>query len=157
MKTTTFIAETLPQLLAKLQPDTPAQWGMMSAQHMVEHLSTVLMLGAGKINVPILLPEEKIQANYERTIVQKMPIPKNLRVAVVPATPGPLEFPNLSEAVAFTLACAQEFLHFWENNPQAKVNHPVLGSLHQADWLYFQCLHLQHHLSQFGLWDEANA
>ena len=148
----TFVEAEFKPRLSKLQADTPRVWGSLSAQGMVEHLALPLMLGMGAFpGLRPLYEPERLAANYQRTFVEKTPIPRNFKAGLVAAEPPPLEYESLEEAKDFVLDLVQQFADFWTQNPGAKVLHPVFGELGQADWDYFQQLHLGHHLAQFGL------
>ena len=54
------IAEMI-QTLDKLQQETPAKWGTLSAQGMVEHLCDGLKMASGKLKFPLEIAPDKIE------------------------------------------------------------------------------------------------
>jgi hypothetical protein len=52
------IAEMI-QTLDKLTQDTPAKWGNLSAQGMVEHLCDGLKMSSGKLKFPLEIAADK--------------------------------------------------------------------------------------------------
>ena len=52
--------ENTIETLMKLKPNTKPQWGSMSAQRMVEHLTDTLAIATGRNPQPLLIPEDKI-------------------------------------------------------------------------------------------------
>ena len=60
----TFIQPDLELVLQhfdKLDENTKPEWGSMSAQRMVEHLSDTLSLAKGELEVKLEIPEDKVE------------------------------------------------------------------------------------------------
>ena len=148
----TFIETGLKPRLARVQDDSPALWGLMQAQQMVEHLLLPLALGLGNFpELQPLFPEARLAANYQRNFVEKQMLPRNVKMPLLSDQPRPLAFPDLNAAKAAVLELAQAFVEYWEASPpDHRVLHPVFGQLNAQDWAYFQEQHLDHHLRQFG-------
>lgn len=151
-----FLETELFELLVKLNADTPAAWGLMNAQQMVEHLVMVQSISTGKFEAPITLPPDKVERRYQAMFVDKVPMPRGFRNALVPDTPTPLQFESIEAAIAVLRKQVMGFLAYFEANPEARLNHPVLGSLGFEEWLYFNNVHHKHHLVQFGLLPDPN-
>ncbi len=155
-----FLREGVYTTLARLSPETPAQWGMMNAQQMVEHLRMPLFLSCGFAEIKPLFEADKLARNYQATIVEKRQIPRNIKFKDgFIAEPQPLEYGSLGEAIeGVREAIGAFFERFSEEEDQKnlRILHPVLGMLSYQDWLYFHCKHIWHHSIQFGLLpDEA--
>ncbi|MCP4442429.1 MAG: DinB family protein [Aureispira sp.] len=148
-----FIKTEIPQLLNQLQADTPAQWGVMSAQHMVEHLGGSFLLGTGRFPVKPMYNEEKTQRSYDYIIKARQPFMKGVKINMVPVEPAPYRFASLEEAKEKLLNAVQQFFDYFEQNPDAKLPHPAFGSLDYADFIVFEAQHAKHHFLQFGLID----
>ena len=73
------ISEMIPRL-DKLTENTSPQWGSMSAQRMVEHLSDSLKISSGKIKLAIEVEEEKIERMIQFLNSEKE-MPKNFEVS----------------------------------------------------------------------------
>jgi len=75
----TINRNNIESYLNKLTEDAKAQWGMMSPQHMIEHLETGLLTGSGEIqNFEIATPEEHL-AKVVETIFNHKPMPKEFK------------------------------------------------------------------------------
>lgn len=145
-----FLFQQLPHILEKLEAETSPRWGLMSAQHMVEHLSGTSYLAMGKIPVQLSIPEERIPESLAFLWSEK-PYKRNLRVTGVPEKPGPVRFASLEEAKQKMIATLEKFRAFADANPSYEALHPVFGTLNRAGWERFMHRHTVHHFRQFGL------
>lgn len=58
-----FLKNDLVPLLENIPFDQKPEWGSMTVQQMIEHLSDVFRLASGKfINKKLVIPEEKLAA-----------------------------------------------------------------------------------------------
>jgi hypothetical protein len=142
-----------PDLLAplyQLPTDAQPKWGVMGPQHMVEHLSLIMRVSNGKINAPLSSPEEKLPRllNFLRS---EAPLPREFKAPGISATPAPLRFAGMEEAIARLEREVADFRTFFKENPEATPIHPVFGPLSFADWVLFHNKHFTHHYAQFGL------
>lgn len=151
MNYTAFLKTEMWDLLSNLRADSPAHWGVMSAQHMVEHLGMVFAMSLGFGKIKPFFDEEKTRRNYEFTIVQKNPLPRNLKFKNgLLAEPLPLEFESLEQAIQNLKEIVNAFFERFEE-PNLTTQHPVLGVLNIDDWQIFHTAHVTHHFIQFGL------
>lgn len=147
----TWLTQTFPSLLASLQADTPAYWGQMSAQHMLEHLGGIFLLATKPDHqVPVFISEDKMP-RAQGWLESDLPFRKDIRPPVMPETPPPLRFPDIDHAKAQLLKAVARFQQFYTEHPEATVPHPAFGPLNHHQWLRFHVKHCQHHLRQFGL------
>ena len=58
---TVFNRAKLQKTLSKLRPDSLPLWGILTAQHMVEHLAETIRFSNGKKTVPLAIPEDKAE------------------------------------------------------------------------------------------------
>ena len=137
------------QLLQKLTPETPALWGSMSAQRMVEHLTDTINLARGKGDFKLAIPETSA-LKAKQFIYTDKPMAQNLQVTF--ATPEiKLRNADLDDAIdEFTLTWV-DFMEEVEENPQLETLHPYFGMLNREDWLKLHAKHFTHHIQQFGL------
>ena len=77
--------DALTSVLNKLQDDTPAVWGKMSAQNMIEHISSIVLFSNGRKSIPLLFPEEKA-ASLKVWMLLKLPCLKNLKIIPITIT-----------------------------------------------------------------------
>ena len=153
MDSINFLKTELPVLLDKLSSTAEPKWGLMSAQHMVEHLSGVIMISNGRFEAPAMYDDEKLSKNYNYIIKDKNRLKRNTKAPILPENPLPLRFASLPEAKEKLLKSLDTFFAFYASNPESKQMHPAFGLLNFEDWAYFHCIHSQYHLDQFGLYE----
>ncbi len=153
MDCTKFLKSELPLLLSELQSTAAPKWGLMSAQHMIEHLSGVIMISNGRFEAPAMYEEERLSKNYSYIIKEQNRIKRNTKAPILPENPLPLRFATLAEAKEKLLKSIDSFFAFYEANPDTKQMHPAFGLLNFEEWTYFHCIHTQYHLDQFGLFE----
>jgi oxepin-CoA hydrolase/3-oxo-5,6-dehydrosuberyl-CoA semialdehyde dehydrogenase len=141
-----------PTLIGRLQAETPPLWGLMSAQHMLEHLYLVLRMGSGKLlNIPIVTPPEKIPKRQD-FLMSEVPMPREFKAPLLPKEGVlPLEFPDIATAKQALIQEIEDFYAYFEAHPQAELPHPVFGMLDFEKWEMMQRKHFTHHFTQFGM------
>lgn len=147
-----FPSNTIWELLSRLEPNTPAHWGTMTAQHMVEHLILPLQIGRGVFKVEVVTPEAKVGRVKQLMLLGEAPLKKGFAAPFLPEGLLPLQFENLTLAIEALKKETEAFLLFLETYSDSSSTHPVFGPLNKEEWLLFQSKHFTHHFSQFGLW-----
>ncbi len=145
-----FLKEEVPHLLDSLQADNQPIWGLMSAQHMLEHVSALLYISLGKKAFPLMTPPDQLESSRAWLMSHKE-FPISFAAPGIPANPGPLRFASLEEAKEKLLESLAAFFQKYTENPEAEAVHPVFGSINKEQWEQFHFKHIQHHLMQFGL------
>jgi len=137
-----------------LQHDTPAKWGLMSPQHMVEHLADFIDLSTAKISFPLAVPEEHVP-QYRAFLFSDKVFRENTKApnGVMPDSPGPYRLASLDEAKLDFKRALDSFFSFFETDPLKTTLHPAFGHLNFDEWLILHDKHIRHHLRQFGLSD----
>ena len=153
MNHTHFLKKELPVLLEGLHSTAEPKWGIMSAQHMVEHLSGVILISNGRFDEPAMYDEERLAKNHDFIIKEQNRIKRNTKAPILPEEPLPLRFGSLAEAKEKLLKTLDTFFAHFEANPDAKFMHPAFGLLNFEEWTYFHGIHTQYHLDQFGLYE----
>ncbi len=148
-----FLKSELPSLLANLHADTPAKWGKMTAQHMVEHLSGTVIISNGKFAWPGGADgtEWGRQHRAEMFAPGYDSYPHHVVAPGVPETPAALRFPDIETAKGKFLAEIDRFFDHFSKNPEARPVHPVFGPLEFSEWKTAHMVHFRHHFKQFGL------
>ncbi len=142
----------IAQRLEKLREHTLAQFGIMTPQHMVEHLTLTVKISYNRIKIPEFVPNEKQLA--QKRILLDTPAQFPLGVVAPGTTAGdllPLKYTSLSEAKEQLLASLNAYNGYFHSTPDATSVHPRFGSLNHAEWERFHRKHFEHHLEQFGL------
>jgi oxepin-CoA hydrolase/3-oxo-5,6-dehydrosuberyl-CoA semialdehyde dehydrogenase len=137
--------------LGRLNPDTQAKWGMMTPQHMVEHLVFHFRTAMGQIQMDIVTPEDRIE-KWQDSLWNYIAMPENYKHPKMdPEKLMPLEFNSLPEAMMALSTTWDEYLAYFKANPEARNNNAVFGSLDKVQWDLLGRKHFHHHLRQFGL------
>ena len=142
--------EEIKLKLALLQEDSKPLFGLMSPQHMVEHLIITFKLSVAKIKIADFEPTEKQLAQKEALLNTPMDFPKGIRAPGLPSTLMPLKYKNLEEAMNQLIQSMEEYEHFFSEKGKSTL-HPRFGKMTFEDWNKFHSKHIPHHLSQFNL------
>jgi hypothetical protein len=131
----------------KLQPDTPAVWGKMTSQQMVEHLIDQVQYTNGKKEPFCEVLEKEANKAKQINIYTDVEIPRN----VVFGTPQEqLIYPDLPSAIQRLLAELDDFDQYFAK-PGRTAIHGGFGPMNYKEWLIWHSKHFFHHLKQFGL------
>lgn len=142
--------ETLSQRLQGLNQDTVAKFGILTPQHMVEHLILTLKMSAGRIPIPEFVPTEKQLAQKQALLFTDITFPQGVKAPGLPDTLLDLRFPDLATAKAELIKSWDAYQLLFQENPMKQTPHPRFGLLNFAEWERFHAKHMDHHLSQFG-------
>ena len=133
----------------KLTATTPALWGTMTSQRMVEHLVDVIRIATGEYPQDLLIDVEKIPSML-RFLDSDKPMAKDIQVPFATK-----EIPLRNEELALAV---DEYTEAWisleelfEFNPTFTSVHPYYGPLNFDQWKRLHAKHLTHHFQQFGL------
>lgn len=137
-------------VLQNLDPHQQPIWGIMTAQHMVEHLSATMRISNGKRYLPLRIREDQIPARMEFLYSDK-PFEKNLRFVEGPPQLLPLKNDNMEAAIALLVKMIDVFEAHYLDMPEDRPIHPLFGPLDRAQWIQFHHRHFDHHFAQFNL------
>ena len=138
------------KMLYQLQPDVVPLWGIMTPQHMVEHLSASIRMSNGKLRLEQKIADEDIPARLT-FLYSDAPFPKNIRQANSPEGLRPLRCQNMAEAIALLEEMLRVFEQHFLAQPDDKPIHPLFGPLNHEQWMQFHMRHMRHHFTQFRL------
>jgi len=142
---------TIVKLLSQLTEDSQSNWGLMSAQHLVEHLEFFNRMALGEVKTEITTPEEHIE-KYQESLWNYKAMPKEFKHPLLKKDEAEtLRFENLEEAKKAYLESYDRFIRFFEDNPTVKTANTVFGMLDKYHWYLLNRKHMNHHFSQFGL------
>ncbi len=145
-----FLSVDFPHLLRQLSADAKPVWGLMTPQHMVEHLIVTYKMSIGRIKIPVISAVED-QPRLKAYLMKDRPMRRS-----VPSPTGdnklqPLRSASLQEAVDKAIKETDSFLRFAEEQPDFMADHPYGGSMRADEWLFFHRKHIKHHFIQFNL------
>lgn len=145
-----FFTDECIKLLKTLKKDQTPEWGMMTPQHMVEHLVSTWIISNGRFQVPAKTTPEQ-QTKKLKFLSSELPFERGITNPVTGQKLNPLRKNSLTEAIQSLERAMQTFFEFHKKNPTARPTHPVFGPLNKEEWLRFQAKHMSHHLAQFNL------
>ena len=148
MKEATFEKE-IPEILDRLSSETKPEWGIMTPQHMVEHLIITWKISRGRINTPVI-SEEGLEERRAFLMSDK-PYDRNIQVPALKGELPKLRFPDLDSAKGALIAELKAFHDYYDENPNAEHENLFFGKLNRDQWLHLHFKHSRHHFTQFGL------
>ena len=145
-----FLRSTFVNELKKLSSDTPAAFGKMNVQQMIEHMSDSIRYANGKDPQKIITPPERLKLMKDFIMSEKDFRP-NTPNSLMSETPVPCKAASLSEAITELEGEIKDFINYFENQPGITSNNPFFGELNYAEWVQGLHKHALHHLRQFGV------
>ncbi len=147
------ISETtaILSILDKLEDSHLPVFGKMSPQHMIEHISAIVLYSNGRRSVPLLFSEEKAAKFKAYLIDTDNEFPVGFRAPLIGEDLLPLRFVNLDAAKSILMKEVNRYHEYWEQNKDGKMMHPTLGILDHREWTIFHNKHFTHHFNQFNL------
>jgi oxepin-CoA hydrolase/3-oxo-5,6-dehydrosuberyl-CoA semialdehyde dehydrogenase len=137
--------------LAKLSENSKGKWGIMTPQHMLEHLTDSFKSAVNEIKYDIDTAEEQIE-KYQDSLYNYYPFPKNSKTPVLKDDVlNDLKNDNLAEAKKQFIEAYDAFELYYKENPEATANNAVFGELDKDLWDLINRKHLNHHFEQFNL------
>lgn len=153
-KQTTFIdidRAILEEKLGKLKADTKAQWGIMTPQHMLEHLEYTLKIAVEDLKIDIATPEEHLK-KVQESLYNYKKMPKNYKMPLMKEDGlENLVHPDFETAKLAFLASYDKFEALFKENPKKTTKNAVFGELNYFEWKLLNRKHFNHHFEQFGL------
>lgn len=145
-----FLKQEYIPLLKKLKGDEKGNFGKLSPQGMIEHMSEAFGNAYGKIHLPLHTKEEMVPRFREFALSDK-PFKENTPNAYMSETPAPFRHANIPAAISELEGEIKAFFDFYKANPDTKKLNPFFGEFSYQDWLHLLHKHANHHLKQFNL------
>lgn len=145
-----FLLHDFYKILKNLSADTKANFGLMTPQHMVEHLIYVVKVMSKKHNGEREIPANKRQLGFQKFVQDGAVLahrPSDKTKADLP----PLKYNSLEEAIAEIPKAVSRFYHLWDNNPDYLPYGSFTGEMSFEDLELFHYMHFRYHFWQFGL------
>jgi len=154
-KQETFVEMTdskIDECLSKLSNDMKPKWGIMTPQHMIEHLEYTYKIAAGEIQDFKISTPEKILEKVKNSLWNYDKFPKNSQFPELEKdTLDDLKHENLDMAIQNFKEQRKKYLEYFKENPDATLSNMVFGELNKYEWYLLERKHLNHHFEQFGL------
>lgn len=142
----------LRKKLEELTPETQPKFGIMTPQHMVEHLALVVEFSNGKRTAELQKSIETAMRWKQVLIYTDYEMQPGVRAPFIPEDQLlDLKYADLNESIQNLVNELEDFEVFFKDNPSKEVMHPALGNLNHHEWLIFHTKHFAHHFRQFGL------
>ena len=144
--------EKIEECLQKLTADMQPKWGIMTPQHMLEHLEYTYKIASGEIQDFEIATPEKILEKVHHSLYNYNPFPKNSNFPLLEKdTLDSLKHPDLATAIDKFKEQREKYLTFFKENPEAILKNLVFGELNRYESYLLERKHLNHHFEQFGL------
>ncbi|WP_412983988.1 phenylacetic acid degradation bifunctional protein PaaZ [Pontimicrobium sp. IMCC45349] len=154
-KQETFVEMTdskIDECLSKLSENAKPQWGIMTPQHMIEHLEHTYKIAAGEIQDFEISTPEKILEKVKNSLWNYDKFPQNSQFPLLEKdTLEPLKHENLAVAIEAFKGQRKIYIEFFKEHPDVKLKNIVFGELNRYEWYLLERKHLNHHFEQFGL------
>ncbi|MEZ5002336.1 MAG: hypothetical protein R2730_04795 [Chitinophagales bacterium] len=145
-----FIREQSIVWLRTLQPTDRPLWGMMTPQHMIEHLIFIYENSLGERAVNLLIEEEKLP-KYLSFLRSNYGFSQNFKFGMIPENElVPLKYGSIDLAIKALEQKIHSFFELINADYLQYTLHPYYGKLNRVDSILFQFKHTMHHLMQFG-------
>jgi hypothetical protein len=144
-----FTAEYIG-LVKKLKGNEKPQWGQLSAQGMIEHMTDSIGIAWGRIKEPMVTKPEFLEKAKSFAMSDKEFKP-NTKNTLMAETPAPLRHSTIDDATHELENEIFLFLSYYDFNPEATVQNPFYGELNYKEWLHLLHKHAVHHLKQFSV------
>ncbi|WP_179020935.1 phenylacetic acid degradation bifunctional protein PaaZ [Winogradskyella forsetii] len=144
--------EKIEELLSKLKEDTKPKWGIMTPQHMIEHLEYTYKITSGDIQDFEIATPEKILEKVHASLYNYDKFPKNSQFPQLEKDKlDDLKHPDLATAIEKFKAQREKYLEYFKEHPDAKLKNLVFGELNRYESYLLERKHLNHHFEQFDL------
>lgn len=148
-----FLTKEFPELLNTLNAKTVGNFGLMTPQHMVEHLVQSIESATVKYEGERESPATEKQLGMQQFIKSGSVLshrPSDKTTADLPL----LRYATLEEAISHIPKAVQDFYDFRDNNPDYIPYASFLGEVPFEDVEFFHFMHIRYHLWQFGLLEQ---
>lgn len=145
-----FLKNNFIPLLKKLKVEDKGNWGIMTAQQMIEHLTDAVKNASGKLVLPILNEGERLQKSRNFLMTEE-PFKENIDNPLIPKEGIPNRQPDIQSAINKLQSELNYFFETFEKNPELKTGNAFFGQLDYNMNVQLLHKHALHHLRQFGL------
>lgn len=142
--------EAIINQLKSLATDKKPAWGLMTPQHMVEHLIVSTKMSNGGFVIPCRTPEDQIEEKKKFLIYSDAEMPKGIKAGGMEGLLD-LRYPSMEAALEKLEDEINKFHQYFQENPGATIENPVVSHLNYDEWKIFHNKHYTHHFKQFEL------
>ncbi len=147
-----FLRTKLIAYLQRLDPATPARWGKMNVQQMIEHYGGDAVRNAsGRLKIDTIITPPEHQERMREFMMSDKPFKENTKNPLMGEEPAPLQYKTIQAAIGGLQQELIYFLEAFEKNPQLITRNPFFGDLNFEQNVQLLYKHAIHHLKQFGV------
>jgi len=145
-------SEKIKESLNRLTEETKPKWGIMTPQHLMEHLEEGYRILSGEIQDFEVATPEKVLEKVHASLYNYEKFPRNTRFPTMKKDVlEDLRHPDLETAKQKMLEAREAYLNFFKENPDSRLKNMVFGMLNRYESYLLERKHLNHHFEQFGL------
>lgn len=151
---TEMTEDKITECLSKLTENAQPKWGILTPQHLLEHLEQGYRIMSGEVQDFEIATPEKILDKVHNSLYNYDPFPKGTSFPTMKK--GELEdliHPDFATATAKFWEAREAYLNAFKENPEAAMKNMVFGHLNRYESYLLERKHLNHHFEQFGLLD----
>lgn len=142
----------IAECINKLTENTKPSWGILTPQHLLEHLEQGYKIMSGEIQDFEIATPEKILEKVHNSLYNYDKFPKGSAFPTMKK--GELEdliHPDFETAKAKFFEAREAYKTFFKENPEATMKNMVFGELNCYESYLLERKHLNHHFEQFGI------
>ena len=147
---TQYLSNGLAGPLANLTVDTQPSFGILTPQHMLEHLIISVKMAMKRKGEPPITPEAR-HAGFKKFIAAGAVFEHRPKEE---ATLPPLKLASIDEAKDGLIEAGKKFETHFTNNPEFLCYNSFMGELGYNELALFHYNHCRFHFWQFGLLPE---
>lgn len=146
-----FLQHRFPILLRQIPSDTPAHWGKMTLQQMIEHFTDSVRIASGKtVHADVLTPPDQLE-KMRAFLASDKPFRENTPNPLMPEVPAPVIRSSVEEAINALQKELRYFFSVFTESGLGSTRNPFFGDLNFEQNVQLLYKHALHHLRQFGV------
>ena len=141
----------LRAVLKNLKADAMPKWGILTPQHMIEHLEYQFLIATEKVHSRLTVSPRLLEV-FEEVIYNHQPMMKGYNHPML--RKGELEdlkHGSLDEAIDKYFETRLKYEVFFKENKGKLTLNPTFGMMSKFEWDLLNRKHTHHHFEQFGL------
>jgi len=103
--------------ISKMQYNLAPQWGKMTLQHMIEHLSLLFKIANGSNPVEITVPLDKVEKIKRIALFSDREFQQNFKAPILPDEPLPYKYNGMTEAIDHLKTEIEKYHLHYKNKP----------------------------------------
>ncbi|GGG56346.1 phenylacetic acid degradation bifunctional protein PaaZ [Bizionia arctica] len=154
-KQETFVEMTedkITECLSKLNKDTKPKWGILTPQHLLEHLEHTYRICSGEIQDFDIATPEKILEKVHNSLYSYDKFPMGTSFPTYKKKElEDLVHPDFETSKEKLIEAREAYKLFFKEHPDAIMKNMVFGELNKYESYLLERKHLNHHFEQFNL------